>query len=866
MTTAIQPCTGDIDLSSLPRRIFTERVPYSEWAGRRREGASVDNQRIETVLRHADIGIMWPLADLSREMLAYNPKAEGIWGKAQTQLAASDYALVAAEEGLSEPEREEANRIANTIRAMLSSLTGWRQALKDLAGAFWDGRAALEIQYERRAGETWPTALEWIQPQRLSFNDKRQLIVVDRWGDYGLFRRRGPALDDCPGKFITFTPRMFNDLQEREGLAPRYLFWLLFDRFQWRHRLLLTEKFGLPWRIIEQEIGKTLAGMKLGLPMRQDGGEGGAPNDDDAALDYTAEEAAKVGEDGTWIGLAGQKLSLGWPPGEVHDFFVQSSDQIMDRLSWLTVHNGINDAPRAAEVVLKMPEVVLYEFRAQLIAEAIQKKFVEILVTLNYCADALPLGPKLQANTKPERDRDKEVERVIKVAGVVPVGAGVMYEASGYRAPNEGEKAISTIALTPTDVGAVLRVDEARAKVGHDPVGGETGSKWVIQHAAAFSAFGTAAGTATGEKVAEPALPNDEGASTDAEVALRELLEDADAEQQADAADGEAQAFARWFAAEGRKVQPRSANGTPEVLVERGVREGARYTTRWAEQIADAGDGTDAAKIYRNLQRAAEALDVEPMARAWERRILHGLMLGGLDAQWEMGREAVVEPVKFAPAAPLVVPGVPEASGIADFVTMPFGDAIRLFRDRRVLTRRAFDRLTAAAKMRAFTVAGLARKEMLATAHDELAKAIATGADLRTFGKALTERFESAGWTRLNPSHVETVFRNGVMNAYSDGRRAQMRQPAVMAARPYWQILGVDDDRTRPTHGKAHGKVLLADDPFFDRAGPPFGHNCRCRTVSRSAADLKRLGLTPTTGAQIDGLPDEGWNTSGSLL
>jgi SPP1 gp7 family putative phage head morphogenesis protein len=155
---------------------------------------------------------------------------------------------------------------------------------------------------------------------------------------------------------------------------------------------------------------------------------------------------------------------------------------------------------------------------------------------------------------------------------------------------------------------------------------------------------------------------------------------------------------------------------------------------------------------------------------------------------------------------------------------------------------------------------------MLATAHDELAKAITAGADLREFSKALGDRFDAAGWTRLNASHLETVFRTNVMGAYSDGRRAQMTQPTVMAARPYWQILGVKDSRTRDPHAAAIGKVLPAGDPFFDRAGPPFGFNCRCRTVSRSAKDLARLGLVPTIGAQIRGLPDDGWDASGSSL
>jgi uncharacterized protein with gpF-like domain len=87
-----------------------------------------------------------------------------------------------------------------------------------------------------------------------------------------------------------------------------------------------------------------------------------------------------------------------------------------------------------------------------------------------------------------------------------------------------------------------------------------------------------------------------------------------------------------------------------------------------------------------------------------------------------------------------------------------------------------------------------------------------------------------------------------------------MRQPEVLAARPYWQILGADDDRTRPTHKAAHRRVLRADDAFWKRSPLPWGHNCRCRKVSRSSEDLTRLGLTVSSGADLMGLPDEGWD------
>lgn len=819
---------GGIDRAALEQRVFTGAVPYQEWAGRRRDGAEIDNQRIDRALRSCDVGIMWPLADMAREMLMMSPKAAGILGKALLPLSTAQHELLPAEDGLSPQERQEAVKIANKVRAMLGGLRGFRQALLDLAIGFFDGRAALETQFARVGSETWPTSLDWVIPQRLSFDESRRLIVVDRWGDFGQFRRRGPALGELPGKFLQFQPRMWGDLQEREGLAPRFLYWLLFDRVQWRHRLLLTESFGMPWMFVEQEVANTIGAMKL---PRADGGEGGAPVDDAAALDYALAEAEATKREGKWVGLPGQKAHLEWPPAEAHEFFTQGTDQIMDRLSWLACHNGIQDAPRAAEVVLKAPEEALFEFRAQLVSEAVQTGLVNVLVELNHGADALPLAPTWTLRTRPERDKDKELDRLVKASALAPIGAGVVYEVSGFRPPNQGEKAIAPPA----------------------PAG--------LPGMPGLPALGS--GDA-------PALPRDEGGSGDAVSALRELLEDADEDDQADAVEEE-RSLSRWFAAVGRKVQPRSANGTPEVLVEKGTREGVRHTERWAEELADAGDGTDPARVYRNLARAAASLDLEPFARATERRILHGLMLGGADAHYEMGAEAVIEPadfasLRFAPAPPIVVPGVPAASGIADFVALPFGEAVRAFVSKKVLTRRAFDRLAAAAKKRAFTIAGLARTEMLATAHDELGKAIEAGDDLRAFSKALSARFDEAGWTKLNPSRVETVFRNGVMGAYADGRRVQMTQPAVMAARPYWQVLGVSDSRTRRTHAGAIGKVLPADDPFFGRAGPPFGHNCRCRIVSRSAADLARLGLVPTIGAQLRGLPDEGWNGSGSLL
>lgn len=307
--------------------------------------------------------------------------------------------------------------------------------------------------------------------------------------------------------------------------------------------------------------------------------------------------------------------------------------------------------------------------------------------------------------------------------------------------------------------------------------------------------------------------------------------------------------------------QPSTVHGSPETLIARGVAAGAEHTSGWADTLgAAAGRRLTGPAIRKALEAAAKGLDLGPLAKGLERQMLHGAMLGVLDADWEMAN-APLKPEAFgADGEPLLL------AGQAGFAAKPFSEALSWFKAKDVIPKEAFDKLTAAAKKRAFTIAGLARDEMLTTAKAELASAIESGADLRTFSKALSARFESAGWTPLNPSHTEVVFRNATMGAYSSGRREQMTQPAVLAARPYWQILGPTDDRTRKAHAKAHGKVIAADDPFWEKSALPWGHNCRCRAVSRSEKDLKRLGLSVTSGSDLDGLPDEGWDSPKSLL
>lgn len=315
-------------------------------------------------------------------------------------------------------------------------------------------------------------------------------------------------------------------------------------------------------------------------------------------------------------------------------------------------------------------------------------------------------------------------------------------------------------------------------------------------------------------------------------------------------------------------AQPSTVHGSPEVLVDDGVVRGASITGGWADHLVASLDGKGTEfEIRAALQRAANGIDLQPFAQATHELILRGLMLGALDSEWERENDEEVAPAKFADA-----PRKP------DFVYAPFTEAIKQFEERKVLPPAAFQALEAGARRRAFTVAGLARQDLLDATHAELLRQLKTkreggavkpgdppvGANLRDFQKFARESLEKAGWTPQNPSHVETIFRTNGMSAIASGRAVEMSKPAVVAALPYWQIRTVKDARQRPTHGKADGIVLPANHPFWRHAYPPFGYNCRCRVIARTKAWLERNGIS--VGPVPEKLPDPGFESGTAAL
>ena len=278
-------------------------------------------------------------------------------------------------------------------------------------------------------------------------------------------------------------------------------------------------------------------------------------------------------------------------------------------------------------------------------------------------------------------------------------------------------------------------------------------------------------------------------------------------------------------------AQPKTVFGTPDTLIVRGVGRTLDATAGFVDDIVRAVRGKSSAKaIQSTLKGLKRSAPVRKVSSPIRRELLHGSMLGALDAEWEGEEDEAIAPEAFArePAPHQLVKADPSFAG------KTLEEAIRAFLKREPVTRETFDSMEKAAQRRAFTVAKAATEAMVETVQLELARQVAKGADLADFGKAAAKRLEAAGWTPENPSHLETVFRTNVLGSYGGGRAQQMTQPAVVTRRPFWQVLGIGDSRQRPTHAKVNGLVLAATDPFWVEAFPPFGFNCRCRCRSLS--------------------------------
>ena len=185
---------------------------------------------------------------------------------------------------------------------------------------------------------------------------------------------------------------------------------------------------------------------------------------------------------------------------------------------------------------------------------------------------------------------------------------------------------------------------------------------------------------------------------------------------------------------------------------------------------------------------------------------------------------------------------------LEDFAKILGGDfdfpaAEEYFRGRVPVTRKQFYAIAEEYRALAFTVTNYSRITVLKAFKDELQKAIDNGTTIQEFRKGMNSFLQDKGYRGITPFQADNIFRTNVQTAYNVGHYRSMTDPAVMAARPYWQYDAVNDFKTRPSHLAMDGRVFRADSPVWDEWYPPNGFKCRCGVRSLSARQVESMGL-----------------------
>ena len=155
------------------------------------------------------------------------------------------------------------------------------------------------------------------------------------------------------------------------------------------------------------------------------------------------------------------------------------------------------------------------------------------------------------------------------------------------------------------------------------------------------------------------------------------------------------------------------------------------------------------------------------------------------------------------------------------------------------------------AHKKAFTVAKVAREDILKDIRSSLDKALVEGKTFHEFQKELKPILQKKGWwgeqfivdSKGNAEKVQlgsmyrlkTIYRVNMQTSYQAGRYETQLDNAE--DRPYWQYVAVMDSSTRPEHAELNELVFRYDDPFWSSFYPPNGWNCRCRV--RALSDYK---------------------------
>lgn len=194
----------------------------------------------------------------------------------------------------------------------------------------------------------------------------------------------------------------------------------------------------------------------------------------------------------------------------------------------------------------------------------------------------------------------------------------------------------------------------------------------------------------------------------------------------------------------------------------------------------------------------------------------------------------------------------------ASAIGLPFQEAIDYLRQKTDMPTKHWTAVMDEAHARSFMVAGAANKAIVGDFREAVDKAISKGTGLHEFRKDFDTIVKKHGWSHTGTANwrAKIIYQTNMSNAFAAGRYAQMTDPDVLKAFPYWQYQHMNCPHPRMQHLAWSGMVLRADDPFWATCYPPNGWNCHCVVLTVSERGLVRMGKSGP-----DKSPDLKWQT-----
>lgn len=185
------------------------------------------------------------------------------------------------------------------------------------------------------------------------------------------------------------------------------------------------------------------------------------------------------------------------------------------------------------------------------------------------------------------------------------------------------------------------------------------------------------------------------------------------------------------------------------------------------------------------------------------------------------------------------------------------------------------------AHSKAFTVAKVARMDLLQDIRQSLITAMQQGQTLEQWKTSITPVLQEKGWwgkkTVINPEgreqevqlgsprRLRTIYDTNMQSAFAAGRYKAML--AGSETRPYWEWRHITISNPRKQHVALNGRIFRYDDPFWSVAYPPSEWGCKCRVIARSRREVdgkeilsgdgyattihERIGTDRNTGADV---------------